>query len=76
MVRFNYLRLRAIREQYGLTQEEFGASIGSSRGLVDSVERGLSKPRTAMVEVVCNKYNVDPNFLFTWSDVDNIGDEQ
>lgn len=72
IIRFNPARLRAIREQRGLSQDNFAATLGVSRGLLDSVERGLCKPRTAMIESVCNTYNVDPGFLFAWPDVDHI----
>ena len=66
IVTFNRRRFREIRENRGLSQADFGASVGASRALIDSIERGLVKPRTVLVEAVCNNYNVSPNHLFNY----------
>lgn len=57
-------RIKRIRTDAGLTQEEFGKEIGASRGMVTTYERG-SVPTLSTRMLICEKFNVNPDWLET-----------
>ena len=57
-------RIKRIRTDAGMTQEEFGREIGSSRGMVTTYEKGTI-PTTATRMLICAKFNVNETWLET-----------
>ena len=57
-------RIKQIRTQAGMTQEEFGKAIGSTRGMVTTYERGTI-PTTATRMLICERFNINPTWLET-----------
>ena len=55
-------RIKKIRTDAGLTQEEFGKSIGATRGMVTTYERGTIPTQSTRL-LICQKYNVNPDWL-------------
>ena len=62
-------RLKELREQAGLSQEELGAVIGVSKSAISKQEKGISKKiDTISVELLAEKLNCSPEYLVGWSD--------
>lgn len=57
-------RIRKIRKDQGLTQEAFGAAIGSTRGMVTTYENG-TVPTLATRMLICEKFHVNQTWLET-----------
>ena len=57
-------RIKKIRTDAGLTQEEFGREIGATRGMVTTYEKGTS-PTLATRMLICQKFNVSETWLET-----------
>lgn len=58
-------RILAIRKSRGMTQEEFAATIGTSRVNLSKIETGVVTPTEMFIKVICTKYNVDEIWLRT-----------
>lgn len=58
-------RLKLIRKNSGLTQEGFAAELGASRGMIAKYETGLVIPDQTMRLLLCQKFNVNPDWLDT-----------
>ncbi len=59
-------RLREARKQRGLTQEQAGKLLGSSKSTVSGYELGTSDPDVAKINQMIQLYGVDANYL--WQD--------
>ena len=57
-------RIRKIRKDHGMTQETFGAAIGSTRGMVTTYENGTI-PTLATRMLICEKFHVNQTWLET-----------
>lgn len=57
-------RIKKIRVDAKMTQEEFGAAIGATRGMVTTYEKG-TVPTLSTRMLICSKFNVDENWLET-----------
>lgn len=57
-------RIRQIRKDQGMTQEAFGAAIGSTRGMVTTYENGTI-PTLATRMLICEKFHVNQTWLET-----------
>lgn len=57
-------RIKKIRSDAGLTQEEFGREIGATRGMVTTYERG-TVPTQSTRMLICQRFNVNPDWLET-----------
>lgn len=62
-------RIRALRTALNLTQEEFGRSIGVVRSSIAKLESGENNPSRQTIELICTKYNVNPEWLKDGADV-------
>lgn len=58
-------RLREARDQLGLSQGPFGASIGVTVNTVSNWERGAAHPPADKLALIRKKYAIDLNWLMT-----------
>ena len=63
-------RIKKIRKDSGLTQTEFGEIIGATQFLVTSYENGRSVPDSARMMLICEKFNVNPEWLENGGDAE------
>lgn len=59
--RLQYLRKKILK----LTQEEFGKSLGLSRGNIANIEVGRIKLTERNLQDICNTYNINKDWLLT-----------
>lgn len=74
-IRFNQnigKRIRELRDQQGLSQEECSNGIGLTASFISNLERGISGLSTFNLLQLCKVLNVSPNQLLMWdSEIDN-----
>ena len=58
-------RIKIIRKELKLTQEEFGLQIGVKGNTVTGYERGTRSPSDAIINMICLIFNVDQTWLRT-----------
>ena len=58
-------RIKSLRNSLGLSQTEFGESLGAGIGVIKNLESGITTLKTAMSVLICRIYNVDPVWLET-----------
>ena len=58
-------RIRKVRKDTGLTQEEFGKAIGCSVTYIHFVESGKNIPSSDFLNKVCMNYGISYNWLLT-----------
>lgn len=58
-------RIKLIREDVGLTQEEFGKRIGSARNTIANYETGNRTPSNAVITSICREFNINEEWLRT-----------
>lgn len=56
-------RLKKIRKETGLTQEQFAKSIGVTRNPIASAEIGKSKLQPLAVHKICELYNINEEWF-------------
>lgn len=56
-------RIREIRQDYGLTQSQFGEKLSISQDTVSLWEKGKAYPNTEYVIAMCKKFNVSADYL-------------
>ena len=56
-------RIRQVRKQGGLSQEEFASDIGVTRAMLASYELARVVPRDAILKLICAKYGVSYDWL-------------
>lgn len=56
-------RIKLIREQFELTQEEFGKRIGSARNTIANYENGNRNPSNSVLKSICREFEVDEEWL-------------
>lgn len=56
-------RLKTVRKNLNLTQEEFSNILGIKRTSYASYETGRVIPTAPFIKLICNKYNVSENWL-------------
>lgn len=59
--RINLLQLRI---SVGFSQEEFGKSIGVSKGCLQAYEAGRCQPSLKTIKLIADTYNIDDLYLF------------
>ena len=60
-----YKRLKKIRKELDMTQQEFADGIGIARGNISAYEVGKNAPSDAVISLICTKYNVNEKWLRT-----------
>lgn len=58
-------RLKLLRKTLDLTQQEFAEALGIKRNTIATYEIGRNEPIDAVVQLICNKYNVNEQWLRT-----------
>ena len=58
-------RIKLIRDEKKLTQDEFGKRIGSARNTIANYETGNRKPSNAVITSICREFNVNEEWLRT-----------
>ena len=56
-------KLKSIRKSKGMTQAEFGESIGFSKQAVSNIENSLSNPSIDFISKLIMYHNVNANWL-------------
>lgn len=56
-------RLRSLRQERGLTQDELAKSFGISKSTVSMYENGNREPDFETLEMIADFFNVDMNYL-------------
>lgn len=70
MPKFNE-RLKELRKEAKLSQQEFANRIGISKSSVNMYERGEREPGMDTLEAIADFFNVDMDYLFGNSDIKN-----
>lgn len=58
-------RIKKIRRELDLTQQEFADRIGIKRGGVANYETGRNEPVDSVISLICREFNVNENWLRT-----------
>ena len=58
-------RLRLLRKQLGLTQEEFAERLGIKRSAISNYEIGRNTPIDAVISLICREFSVSESWLRT-----------
>lgn len=63
-----YIRLKELRDSLGLTQAEFGKSVGIAKSTYNNYETGIRDPKSDFWIAVAQKYGVTIDYLMGFSD--------
>lgn len=58
-------RIKKIRKELDLTQQEFADKIGSKRNTIAKYETDTNVPSAAVISLICREFNVNENWLRT-----------
>lgn len=58
-------RIRIIRKNLNMNQTEFGALLGATQKMITSYESGRVIPDQTMRMLICQRFNVNPEWLET-----------
>lgn len=58
-------RMKELRHELHLTQQEFADKIGIKRNAIAGCEAGRTEPSGALVALICHKFNVSEEWLKT-----------
>ena len=58
-------RIRMIRKDLNMNQTEFGSEIGATQKMVTTYETGAVLPDKSIRMLICEKFNVNPEWLET-----------
>ena len=56
-------RIKQLRIEKGLSQQEFGARLGTSSGYVSEIENGKKQPGSEILFSLKREFNIDLNWL-------------
>lgn len=56
-------RIKQVRKEYGLTQEEFATRIGIAKSSVSLLESGRNNPSTQTIQLICQQFRVRKDWL-------------
>lgn len=65
MVIITNQRIRKLRRQLDITQQEFAERIGVSRANIGKYETGISEPSAAVLSLICREFGVREEWLRT-----------
>lgn len=58
-------RFKLLRQELGMTQEEFGSKIGVARNTIAQYESGRIVPSNPVIANICKEYAVNETWLLT-----------
>lgn len=58
-------RIKSIRKELGLTQQEFADKISVKRGAIANYEIGRNEPTDSVISLICREFNVNEAWLRT-----------
>lgn len=56
-------RIKKLRKELDLTQQEFADRLGTARNNIAGYETGKRSPSDAVISLICTKFNVNENWL-------------
>lgn len=65
---FMNIRIKNIRKNLKLTQEEFGNRLGVSRNVITNIESGRVVPKESFLKLISKEFNVSKEWLENGSD--------
>jgi len=66
-------RIKFLREQAGLTQEELGEKIGVQKSAIRKYEKGeVKNMKRSSIRILSDLFNVSPTYLMGWDDEKEI----
>lgn len=60
-------RIRKIRRDLDLTQQEFADRIGIKRNTIANYETGRNEPIDSVVSLICREFGVNEEWLRDWN---------
>lgn len=58
-------RIKKLRQELSLSQDEFGRRLGVTRGAVTNIELNKVEPKPLFVDLICREFNVNKEWLRT-----------
>lgn len=58
-------RIRLVRQQLKLSQQEFGKRLGVSRDVIGNLEYGRVEPKEPFIDLLCAIFSVNKEWLLT-----------
>ena len=58
-------RVKILRQALGMSQTDFGAKIGVTRGVINNLDRGLTDLRDPLLSLICSVFNARREWLET-----------
>lgn len=58
-------RIKAVRKELGLSQDEFGRRLGLTRGAITNIEYNKTEPKPLFISLLCKEFNVNETWLRT-----------
>lgn len=58
-------RIKKLRKELGLSQDEFGRRLGVTRGAITNIELNKVEPKPLFVDLICREFNVCEAWLRT-----------
>ena len=56
-------RVKILRQALGMSQTDFGAKIGVTRGVINNLDRGLTDLQDPLLSLVCSVFNARREWL-------------
>lgn len=56
-------RIKKLRKELNLTQEEFSSKIGLSRNFIAQIETGSKNPSDRTISDICREFNINEDWL-------------
>lgn len=58
-------RIKLIRKNKGLSQEEFGKRLSVTKASISRIEAGINNPSDQTIKLICSEFNVNEDWLRT-----------
>ena len=58
-------RVKILRQALGMSQTDFGAKIGVTRGVINNLDRGLTDLQDPLLSLICSVFNVRREWMET-----------
>lgn len=58
-------RIKEVRIQAGLSQKDFGASLGVSRDVYANIENNRVEPKDTFIKLLCSEYHISEDWIRT-----------